>query len=425
MEIMNAENRQCQNCKNQFTIDLGDFDYYERLDLPLPDLCPKCRWKYHLAFWLNGRFRITTSALSGKRIITVLPESVLFPIYDRDEFVSDAWDPLAYGQDYDPSRAFIDQLVELQAKVPHPHQTGTQNINCEWSDDVWESRETYLTRSAWLDEFVYYSYRVFRSKNSVDLTYCIAIENSYDCLYCFKSYDLRHSFNCRDCIQSAFLYDCRNCQNCFLSWNLRNKSYHILNRPYSKEAYFKKLQEFDFDSYTGIENLKKTFWDHVRKDAVHRATYNVQTAGSSGNFLAQDKNCHQCYFFENSESCRYCFRGTDSKDSIDIIGSVSEKCGRGTFDQWGYGNICNLYISHCRYSAYLDNCEECENCFGCVGLRKKSYCILNKQYSKTDYDRIKAKIVEQMKKRGNGEIFSLSKQPMAGTIIRWPNGCFP
>jgi hypothetical protein len=89
-----------------------------------------------LAFWTFGRFRITKSALSGKTIITVLPESVPFPIYDRTEFVSDAWDPLTYGKDYDQSRSFMDQLVELQSVVPHPHQTGIKNFNSDWADDT-------------------------------------------------------------------------------------------------------------------------------------------------------------------------------------------------------------------------------------------------------------------------------------------------
>ena len=407
--MQNSEAKTCQNCKQEFVIEPDDFAYYERLELPLPDKCVYCRWKYLLAFWVFGQFRITKSALSGKRIITVLPESVHFPIYEREEFVSDAWNPLTYGREYDSSKPFIEQVVELQSKVPHPHQLGIKNVNCDWTDDTWESREAYLTRSALLIEFVSYGYRIIRCKNSVDITYCFDTENSYDCLYCFKSYNLRHSFNCRDCINGAFLYDCRNCQDCFMSWNLRNKRYCILNQQYSKEDYFKKLEEFDLKSYSAVEQLKKDFQKHISEDAVHRADDNVQTTNSSGNFLAEDKNCRSCYFLEKSENCRNCFRGFGSKDCIDMVSPVSEKCAIGCMDQWGYENICNLYASYCRYSAYLDNCEECENCFGCVGLRKKSYCILNKQYSKEEYERLIVDIKRDMKKRGEwGKFFPLA-----------------
>ena len=406
---MTSETEVCQNCKSEFVIEPEDFAAYGLLDLPAPNLCPYCRWKYLLAFWIFGRFRITASALSGKRIITVLPESVPFPIYEREEFVSDTWNPLVYGKPYDPSRPFIDQLCKLQAAVPHPHQTGIKNVNCDWTDDWWESHECYLSRSGYRNEYLSYAYRVTGSKNSIDITYCFDTERSYDCLYCFKGYNLKYSFNCRNCIDSVFLYDCRNCKNCFMSWNLRNEQYYILNEPYSKEAYFEKLKTFDLQSASTVERLKKEFSDHVRNDAVHRATYNMQITNSSGNFLIEDKNCTSCIFVEKSENCRYCVRGYMAKDCIDQVSCIAEKCGLGALDQWGYENICNLYTSYCRYSAYLDNCEECEYCFGCVGLRKKKFCILNKQYTKEEYEQLLSKIKNDMKRKGEwGRFFPLS-----------------
>jgi len=397
---MNSETKICQNCRQSFAIEPEDRAMYTRLDLPDPEQCPRCRRKYLLAFWIFGRFRITASALSGKRIITVLPESVPFPIYDREEFVSDVWDPMEYGKDYDSSRSFIEQITELQTKVPHPHQTGLKNTNCDWTDDVWESRECYLNRSAYRNEFVSYSYRAFTCKNSVDLAYCFDCEHAYDCLYCFKCYKVRHSFNSRDCIDSAFLYDCRNCQDCFMSWNLRNKQYCIRNQQFSKETYEEELKKYDLRSYNEVQRLRQEFWNRLGTDAVHRSNYNIQNTNSTGSFLVEDKNCHSCFFLEKSENCRYCFRGTMGKDNIDIMGSVGEKCARGSLDQWGYENICSLYTTYCRYSAYLDNCEESEYCFGCVGLRKKKYCILNKQYSKEEYEKLVAQIKDDMKKRG-------------------------
>jgi len=404
------ETKQCQNCKKEFTIEPDDFAFYEKLDIPKPDMCPHCRIKYLLAFWVFGRFRITKSALSGKTIITVLPESVPFPVYERSEFVSDAWDPMDYGADYDESCPFMGQLVKLQSKVPHPHQTGMKNTNSDWADDVWESKDTYLTRSALRLESVSYGYRVLACKNSVDLTFCWDLEHSYDCLYCFKSYGLKYSFNSRDCLNSYFLYDCRNCQDCFMCWNLRNAKHHISNKPYSKEEYEQKISEYNLKSRTENEKLKKEFWQYVQQNSVHRQDYNLQALNSPGNFLNNDKNCYQCYFIEDSENCRYCFRGR-GKESIDSVCLFdSERCAICAVDQFGgYGNLCNLYTTLCRYSAYLDNCEECEYCFGCVGLRKKKYCILNKQYSKEEYEARVEKIKNNMKQGGEwGKFWPLS-----------------
>jgi hypothetical protein len=37
------------------------------------------------------------------------------------------------------------------------------------------------------------------------------------------------------------------------------------------------------------------------------------------------------------------------------------------------------------------------NLFGCIGLRGKEYCILNKQYTKEEYEALVPKIIEKMK----------------------------
>lgn len=45
---------------------------------------------------------------------------------------------------------------------------------------------------------------------------------------------------------------------------------------------------------------------------------------------------------------------------------------------------------------YCAFCNGSSNCFGCVGLQKKSYCILNKQYSKDDFFALREKIIRHM-----------------------------
>jgi hypothetical protein len=59
-------------------------------------------------------------------------------------------------------------------------------------------------------------------------------------------------------------------------------------------------------------------------------------------------------------------------------------------------------------------CLESQDCFGCVGLRRKQYCILNMQYSKSDYLHLKEKIIAQMQARGEfGELFPMTFSPFA------------
>ena len=48
-------------------------------------------------------------------------------------------------------------------------------------------------------------------------------------------------------------------------------------------------------------------------------------------------------------------------------------------------------------SSYLVDCDHVNNSFGCISVRKKEYCILNKQYDKKMYEELKEKIISQMK----------------------------
>ena len=56
--------------------------------------------------------------------------------------------------------------------------------------------------------------------------------------------------------------------------------------------------------------------------------------------------------------------------------------------------------------------EHNDHLFGCVGLRNASYCILNRQYTKEEYESLVPRIIEHMMKTGEwGEFFPSSLSP--------------
>lgn len=402
-------NKTCNHCQKEFTITEEELGMYGKVGIEIPEICFKCRVGQQFAFWPFGKFRVGKSDYSGEQIITTYPENPRFPIYTNKEWHSDVWDGLSYGTDYDESRSFFDQIKELQEKVPRPHHAGVQNTNCDWCDDSWRSKDCYLSRSMEECEGLYYGYRNFRSKNSIDMTFCFDLENSYDCTYCFKSYNLKYSINSRDCVDSYFLYDCRNCSNCFLSYNLRNKMYCIENVQYSKEEYFEKLKEYNLTSRKSINTFKDKLNELIKNNVIHRETFNSQIQKSTGDFLAQVNNCINCFGYSESEEVYNAVRGFKSVTTIDCNGCWYLNSSGNSFGcVHAYGlKYCSWSPS--RYSEYLDLCEECEYCFGCVGLKKKKYCILNKQYTKEAYETLKEKIIADMKNRGEyGQFFPYS-----------------
>lgn len=392
----------CEHCGENFTINESELALYEKIGLELSTLCSPCRIKLHLAFWIFGKFRKGKSDYSGESLITVLPDKNRYPIYTLSEWHSDKWDAMDYGQDYDENQPFLKQLQNLQEKVPHPHQDGSNNTKCDWCDDVWSSRNCYLSRSMLECEDLYYSYRNLRVKNSIDVSICFESEKCFDSGDCHHSYKLFYSKHSKDCINSYFLYDCRNCQDCFMCWNLRNKSYCIENVQYTKEEYENKLESFKLGSFNSINDHKKRFEVILEKEVVHRNNFNLKTHNSTGDNLSDVKNCHNCNTISNSEDCFNCIRGVGLRSCIDVDGGLQLELSGNCNACVGNGSYALKYSnkSSARYSEYLDLCIDCEYCFGCVGLKKKKYCILNKQYNKEDYEILKNKIIMEMKNRG-------------------------
>ena len=404
MEISDKEFKNlilgCEHCHQNFTITEGELSLYEKVDIELPTLCFFCRVKLHLSFWMFGKFRKGKSDLSGESLITVFPEKTRYPIYTSLEWYSDKWDAMNYGMDYDSAKPFFKQLQNLQEQVPHPHQNGTKNTKCDWCDDVWNSKNCYLSRSLEECEDLFYSYRNIRVKNSLDMNVCFNCEKSYNSFDCHHSFRIFYSKHSRDCINSYFLYDCRNCQDCFMCSNLRNKQYCIENIQYKKEEYEEKLESLNLGSYKSIQSFKEHFDKIIKNDVVHRPNFNLKIYNSDGNYLLDCKNCHNCNTISDSEDCYNCVRGFKAKSSIDTNGCwLSELMGNCSACVGGYAEKYCVWSSS-RYSEYLDICIECEYCFGCVGLKKKRYCILNKQYTKEEYEKLRKQIIADMKNRG-------------------------
>ena len=80
---------------------------------------------------------------------------------------------------------------------------------------------------------------------------------------------------------------------------------------------------------------------------------------------------------------------------------------------------CNqVFFSHLvqssRDCAYCEFCYSSHDLFGCNGLRNKRYCILNKQYEREEYFRLREQLVDLMTSRGEfGEFFPVEMSPFA------------
>src|SRR3989344_161975 len=130
---MKTETRNCQNCKQAFTIEPDDFSFYEKIKVPPPTFCWRCRAMRRMVYYNMDCLFERTCAATGKKIFTTMPPDAPMPVYNTDYWLSDAWDPLSYGKEYDFTKPFFEQIKELYNIVPWSPMWNYNKTNSDYS----------------------------------------------------------------------------------------------------------------------------------------------------------------------------------------------------------------------------------------------------------------------------------------------------
>ena len=395
---MNPETKNCQNCRQPFTIEPDDFDFYKRIEVPAPTWCPECRMQRRLAYRNERSLYKRTCDMCKKDIIASYPADAPFPVYCRECWWSDNWEAASYFADYNFDKPFFQQFHELTLRVPRVAMWHRNAINSDFSNMVGESKNVYLSVSVISgSENVSYSKSVDASRNIVDGFNLVHCENSYENIEGEKNYTSHFMFMSRNCIDCRFLVDCATCKNCFMSSNLRNKEFYIRNKQYSKDEYFAELAKMNFGSRTETQKLLQEF-DEMRSRAIYKFANILRSTSSTGNNLMNVKNVRQSFDVYNAENAKNCYRSLNFKDCMDyeyaFTGELTYEYTTGGKDN--YQLKFAYSADSTRNSDYVDSCFSCNNVFGCAGLRKKEYAILNKTYSPDEFRDLRKRIIEQM-----------------------------
>ncbi len=423
-----AEQKNCKQCKKEFSVtdeDLAHFDKIsptfngQKLSIPAPTLCPHCRWQRRIT-WRNEYILYKRKCdLTGRDMVSRHHADTAFPVYYVEEWKSDKWNPLDYGQDFDPSRPFYEQLGELINKVPRQHALVDPSLdqNSEYTNCAGFSKNCYMIFESDRNEECYYSRGMTDNKDCVD---CIRSNESELCYEgvdinkCYQCFYVQDSENCDECYFSSNLIGCKYCFGCD---GLTQKEYYLYNENVGKE----KWEEF-MKSVKLTEPSVKEYRDkheEIRLKTPKRHAKVIKCENSHGDHLNNCKNSHFCFDSQKLEDCGYCFEvPNDSKDAYDystfgLTTNLIYEC-----NSCGY-NAYNILFSNDTWNSVrdcicCDNVQSSKNCFGCVGLKRQEYCILNKKYSPEEYEKKVAEIITKMKENGEwGEYMPMSISPFA------------
>ncbi|MFH0806741.1 MAG: hypothetical protein V1885_03400 [Candidatus Brennerbacteria bacterium] len=395
-----TETRQCQNCRNPFVIEPDDFAFYERIKVPPPTWCPECRMIRRMAFRSERPLFKDFCDLCRKEIISMYGPEKPYKVYCNACWFSDKWDGTEYGREYDFSRPFFAQFAGLLAEVPRMALEAYQNENSPYSNFTWMSKNIYLSPSSMFSENILFTFGAWYSTDLVD---CFRTQNSslgYYLVESNKCSSSRYLTDSLECLDSAFLFDCRNCRNCFMSSGLRNKTFYFRNTQLTREEYEKKFAEIDMGSFTSTQKLIAEFNElmlhTMRKYAILSKVENV-----TGDMIFNSKNVHRGFNGKDSENLKFVAHFVEAKDSMDAHGVGPS--GELIYEvvNGGYKDQSVFFVTHTYEGMnlvwYCDYCRlSGKNLFGCAGLKHKQYCILNKQYTKEEYEELVPKIIKHM-----------------------------
>lgn len=398
---MQKENKNCQNCKQDFVIEPEDFNFYEKIKVPPPTFCYLCRAQRRMAFRNERKLFKVKNYLTGKEIFSTYPEESERKIMTREEWFKDNWDAMEYGVDYDFSKSFFEQLEELAKKVPVYGLNVMRMVNSPYAFNANSLKNCYLIVNATANEDCMYGNGVDDCKNCVDNSHINHCERCYESFWIDNCYQCYFSMRCRESHNLYFCRSCVGCSDCFGCASLRKASYQIFNKQYSREDYLKEIEKMQLDTFSGQQKARekaRAFWN------THPVKFNqgLRNLNSSGSYVTNCKNVNDSYLVRESENMRYCqyLQVPKNKDNYDATnwGQNIELCYE-TIEcgENAYGNkfVRNCWPS-CRNLEYCVNMFSSSDCFGCVGLKKKQYCIFNKQYTKEEYEILTEKIRKHM-----------------------------
>ncbi|MFH0770295.1 MAG: hypothetical protein V1926_02860 [Candidatus Peregrinibacteria bacterium] len=408
----------CRQCSAPFEVASEDLVFYEKVSpvfngkkelIPPPTLCPDCRMQRRLAFRNEKSLYHRKCDLTGRQIISMYRPDGGYRVFEKKEWFSDKWDALEFGREIDWQRSFLDQFKELQRTVPRMSiiQQGTM-INSDFCNCASNDKNCFLISGNFNEDCFFGKCNNCRS--SLDCENIYRSELCYECIDCFDCYGCSWASECHNCSACHFCKSCIGCSECILCTNLHQKKFCIMNEQLSEETYHQRMNELKLSKYSVQSALRGRFAE-LKSEMIVKEMFGTQNEHSTGNNLNHCRNVRECYDCRDLEDGAYSQTVMESRDCMDF--SFFGKGVELIYEVMTCGYACQriLFCVDC-----WENCSDllycalciggCKSLFGCVGLRHKEYCILNRQYTKEEYEHLVPKIIGKMRRDGEwGEFF--------------------
>ncbi len=288
---------------------------------------------------------------------------------------------------------FWQSYKEIFNQISFPYLAKRWDVeNADFAHKVFYSSNAYLSFEICYSEKVVYSVNIKDNCSYIFNSIMIGdnSENIYNSVWVFKSFNVFYS---RFIFDSADIWFCSHmvgCKECMFCDNLEHKSYCIQNKQYEKEEYMKLKKQIlqekaKFQTYfQTLPVTKNLLWCENTQGEYLMKSHNLEY-GMFSYHIIKWKNT---LFVWDAKWCENFYDVASAAYGKDYYGLVWGGLGTNYF--------CSIEIvwwSNIYYSYFLNDCSYC---LGCIGLKNKSFCILNKQYSKEERFEKANEIFQQM-----------------------------
>ena len=394
------------HCEGEFEISKGDIEFLKMLRVPAPNFCPTCRRIRRLTQKDSSRLfkRSCNVSNHNESMISIFPKECPFPVYDYKYFMGDSFDAFSFGLEYKDGASPLAILFALRKVFPMPSflNKDPSTINSEYSNGGRNLKNGYYVTGCFFSENLWYCNSMNKVKDGMDSRVIDESDHVYGSVYSDHIYKSSFVYFSKDCTDSIFLFGCRNCDKCFGSVNLRNAKYCVWNKQLSEKEYKDFIKSIYPLSREKIKDMEDKFWLLVKSSPIN-ASANTNIENCNGVLLRDAKNIFDATASKDTENVRHIDGSFFLNDSMDTLFSGGHSSLLYSTINTGNHSSNVKFSSHSKIlldCEFVFNCSNLINCFMCFGLRDKSYCILNKQYSAEEYYKLLDKIKYEMLKIG-------------------------
>lgn len=408
--------KNCHQCATKFEITDEDLKFYDQISpvfagkkyqVPPPQLCPQCRQQRRLAMRNERKLYNRKSDLTGKQIISMFSKDKPLKVYDQSEWWADPADYIEYGRDFDFSKTFSEQLKALYEAVPHVSLT-TKNVeNSYYTNFALNQKNSYLIFGGSDDQDCMFGKFVITSKDCIDNLSIFSCELCYEGIASEGCYNCRFITDSKNCFDCTMVENCQSSKNCIACFGLKSKEYCYLNEYVGKAKFMEIQKQYEYLTKTKIEYLRKQL-NELKAKLPHMSAKIYRSENCTGDTVFNSKNCQYAFDTTESEDSKYLYFTKKTINSYDCTFNSPDgvKFSYNICSSLGESLITAFHVWASNNTYYSIESHNSRNLFGCVGLRNKKYCILNKQYTQEEYEKLAGRIIEHMRAGGEwGEYF--------------------